>query len=156
MLRLQSSVQSIMYLAKLCRHMFHRNSRNQQLRDFFLGKIPTRCNTGKFYVGETVISIPRSFPRDLGQWSFMVSLIGGRYHIIPQLAIYKWYILPIGWLYVTYHQKKGNQETPMIGCLIYVQPPNSNAQTLGKTRVFPCCQGSAPRLGIAYNIYKHL
>ena len=26
------------------------------------------------------------------QWSFLVPLIGGRYHIIPQLAIYKWYI----------------------------------------------------------------
>ena len=26
------------------------------------------------------------------QWSFLVPLIGGRYHIITQLAIYKWYI----------------------------------------------------------------
>ena len=26
------------------------------------------------------------------QWSFLVPLIGGRYHIIPQLAVYKWYI----------------------------------------------------------------
>ena len=26
------------------------------------------------------------------QWSFPVPLIGGRYHIITQLAIYKWYI----------------------------------------------------------------
>ena len=37
------------------------------------------------------------------QWSFLVPLIGGRWHIITQLAIYKWYMLPIGWLYVTYH-----------------------------------------------------
>ena len=26
------------------------------------------------------------------QWSFLVPLIGGRYHIITQLAMYKWYI----------------------------------------------------------------
>ena len=26
------------------------------------------------------------------QWSFLVPLIGGRYRIITQLAIYKWYI----------------------------------------------------------------
>ena len=35
--------------------------------------------------------------------SFLVPSIGGRYHIITQLAIYKWYILPIGGLYGTYH-----------------------------------------------------
>ena len=34
---------------------------------------------------------------------FLVPLIGGRYHIIPQLAVYTTYILPIGWLYGTYH-----------------------------------------------------
>ena len=28
----------------------------------------------------------------LGQWLFLVPLIGGRLHIIPQKAIYKWYI----------------------------------------------------------------
>ena len=39
----------------------------------------------------------------LSQWLFLVPLIGGRYHIITQLAIYKWYILPIGGLYGTYH-----------------------------------------------------
>ena len=26
------------------------------------------------------------------QWLFLVPLIGGRYHIVTQLAIYKWYI----------------------------------------------------------------
>ena len=40
---------------------------------------------------------------EISQWSFLVPLIGGRYHIIPQLAVYKWYILPIGGLYGTYH-----------------------------------------------------
>ena len=34
---------------------------------------------------------------------FLVPLIGGRCHKITQLAIYRWYILPIGWLYGTYH-----------------------------------------------------
>ena len=34
---------------------------------------------------------------------FLVPLLGGRYHIIPQLAVYTTYILPIGWLYITYH-----------------------------------------------------
>ena len=33
------------------------------------------------------------------EWSFLVPLIGGRYHIIPQLAVYTTYILPIGLLY---------------------------------------------------------
>ena len=28
---------------------------------------------------------------------------GGRDYITPQKAIYKWYILPIGGLYATYH-----------------------------------------------------
>ena len=37
------------------------------------------------------------------QWSFLVPLIGGRYRIVSQLAIYKWYILPIGGIYGTYH-----------------------------------------------------
>ena len=28
----------------------------------------------------------------ISQWSFLVPLIGGRYHIIPQLAVYTTYI----------------------------------------------------------------
>ena len=44
----------------------------------------------------------------MSQWSFLVPSIGGRYHIIPQLAVYTTYIpltyiLPIGWFYITYH-----------------------------------------------------
>ena len=52
----------------------------------------------------------------MGQWSFLVPLIGGRYHMITQLAIYKWYIsgiyyiLLIGGLYGTYHLLR-EQET---------------------------------------------
>ena len=37
------------------------------------------------------------------QCLFLVPLKGGRYHIIPQLAVYTTYILPIGWLCGTYH-----------------------------------------------------
>ena len=42
---------------------------------------------------------------NLHQWSFLVPLIGGRYHIIPQLAIYKWYIsgiFPANWGIIWY------------------------------------------------------
>ena len=34
---------------------------------------------------------------------FLVPLIGGKWHILPQLALYTTYILPSGWLYATYH-----------------------------------------------------
>ena len=34
---------------------------------------------------------------------FWFPLIGGRWHISPQLAVYTTYILPVGWLYATYH-----------------------------------------------------
>ena len=37
------------------------------------------------------------------QWLFLVPIKGGRDYITPQKAIYKWYILPIGGLYATYH-----------------------------------------------------
>ena len=37
------------------------------------------------------------------QWLFLVPLKGGRWHIIPQLAVYTTYILPSGGLYATYH-----------------------------------------------------
>ena len=37
------------------------------------------------------------------QWLFLVPLKGGRWHIIPQLAVYTTYILPSGGLYTTYH-----------------------------------------------------
>ena len=39
----------------------------------------------------------------LDQWLFLVPLKGGRWHIIPQLAVYTTYILPSGGLYATYH-----------------------------------------------------
>ena len=37
------------------------------------------------------------------QWLFLVPEKGGRWHIIPQLAVYTTYILPSGGLYATYH-----------------------------------------------------
>ncbi len=45
------------------------------------------------------------------QWLFLVPLVGGRWHIIPQKAIYKWYILPIGGLYATYHLLREPEKT---------------------------------------------
>ena len=39
----------------------------------------------------------------LVQWLFLVPRKGGRWHIIPQLAVYTTYILPPGGLYATYH-----------------------------------------------------
>ncbi len=42
-------------------------------------------------------------PTNHCQWLFLVPLKGGRWHIIPQLAVYTTYILPSGGLYATYH-----------------------------------------------------
>ena len=41
----------------------------------------------------------------LNQWLFLIPVTGGRWHIIPQLAVYTTYIyiLPSGGLYATYH-----------------------------------------------------
>ena len=44
------------------------------------------------------------------QWLFLVPLKGGRWHIIPQLAVYTTYILPSGGLYNPYH-RLGEPET---------------------------------------------
>ena len=44
------------------------------------------------------------------QWFFLVPLKGGRWHIIPQLAVYTTYILPSGGLYNPYH-RLGEPET---------------------------------------------
>ena len=53
------------------------------------------------------------FPR-LDQWLFLVPLKGGRWHIIPQLAVYTTYIpliyCLVGGLYATYHLS-GEPET---------------------------------------------
>ena len=49
------------------------------------------------------ISLVHPILHGYSQWSFLVPLIGGRYPIITQLAVYTTYILPIGWLYITYH-----------------------------------------------------
>ena len=50
------------------------------------------------------------------QWRFLVPLIGGRWHIITQLAVYTTYILPIGWLYATY-RLLGEPEQPLMNSL---------------------------------------
>ena len=56
------------------------------------------------------------------QWLFLVPVKGGRDYITPQKAIYKWYILPIGGLYATYHLL-GEPETALdyiIDIYIYI------------------------------------
>ena len=62
------------------------------------------CNSWEIYHINWLAGFPnhQQYFGTLGQWSFLVPLIGGRYHIIPQLAVYTIYILPIGWLYITY------------------------------------------------------
>ena len=45
----------------------------------------------------------------------MVPLKGGRWHIIPSLAVYTTYILPSGGLYATYHLL-GEPETTIDMC----------------------------------------
>ena len=59
-------------------------------------------NPGYVELSDRMILVPL-ISQTLSQWSFLVPSIGGRYHIIPQLAVYTTYILPIGWLYITYH-----------------------------------------------------
>ena len=55
------------------------------------------------------------------QWSFLVPLMGGRYHIIPQLAVYTTYRLPIGWLYITYHLvREPETAIEFVFCLVFV------------------------------------
>ncbi len=49
---------------------------------------------------------------------FQVPVKGGRDYITPYKAIYKWYILPIGGLYATYHllgEPEKSIESPMVG-----------------------------------------
>ena len=48
------------------------------------------------------------------QWLFLVSVKGGRWHIIPQLAVYTTYILPSGGLYATYHLLREPFQQPLI------------------------------------------
>ena len=50
-----------------------------------------------------VICILHTVIKLYNQWLFLVPLKGGRWHIIPQLAVYTTYILPSGGLYATYH-----------------------------------------------------
>ena len=56
----------------------------------------------------------------------IVPLIGGRWYIITQLAVSTTYILPIGWLYITYHllREPGNSIE-----LYTAQPPKLAAGT---------------------------
>ena len=62
------------------------------------------------------------------QWLLLVPLKGGRWHIVPQLAVNTTYILPSGGLYATYHLL-GEPETTIEKC------PASRAASA--SRVFP-------------------
>ena len=63
------------------------------------------------------------------QWLFLVPLKGGRWHIIPQLAVYTTYILPSGGLYATYHLL-GEPETT-IECIFGQNPRLSEGKLFG-------------------------
>ena len=56
------------------------------------------------------------------QWLSLVPLKGGRWHIIPQLAVYTTYILPSGGLYATYHLL-GEPETTIEKWMVYNGKP---------------------------------
>ena len=55
------------------------------------------------------------------QWLFLGPVKGGRWHIIPQLAVYTTYILPSGGLYATYHLLR-EPETTIESFPILVMP----------------------------------
>ena len=72
------------------------------------------------------LSLPDHPGKDRFQWLFLVPLKGGigSTYITPQKAIYKWYILPIGGLYATYHLLRGLFLVPLKGGIgsIYITP----------------------------------
>ena len=69
--------------------------------ELFITTISRGPNNPRYPVFRTFIGFYRRF-----QWIFEVPVKGGRDYITPQKAIYKWYILPIGGLYATYHPLK--------------------------------------------------
>ena len=56
------------------------------------------------------------------QW---LSLKGGRWHIIPQLAVYTTYILPSRGLYASYHLLREPEATIDLKCELYT-PDNDH------------------------------
>ena len=60
------------------------------------------------------------------QWLFLVPLKGGRWHIIPQLAVYTTYILPSGGLYATYHLLGEPETTIDFWVRLKISPPVLN------------------------------
>ena len=55
----------------------------------------------KYPRGRFVMGSPSHLPKS--QWLFLVPIKGGRWHIIPELAVYTTYILPSRGLYNPYH-----------------------------------------------------
>ena len=82
------------------------------------------CQVGKFTIPGTPIS-------KNNQWLFLVPLIGGRWYIITQLAIYKWYISGIYCQLGTYIHLPpimGTRKQPLIW--VPVNPHGQNAAGL--------------------------
>ena len=65
-----------------------------------------------YIVKRTALLNPTSQMSNVHQWLFLVPVKGGRWHIIPQLAVYTTYILPSGgyMLPTTFY---GNQKQPL-------------------------------------------
>ena len=66
------------------------------------------------------------------QWLFLVPLKGGRDYITSQKAIYKWYILPIGGLYTTYHPLQEPEKSIDVG------PQTVSPEKKAKELCFQC------------------
>ena len=80
------------------------------------------------------------------QWLFLVPVKGGRWHIIPQLAVYTTYTtytLPSGGLYATCHLS-GEPETTIDMFLQFISPSVSSCAKVFRCRSAAECPGGAP------------
>ena len=87
----------------------------------------------------------------LYQWLFLVPLKGGRWHIIPQLAVYTTYILPSGGLYATYHLL-GEPETT-IDYIIYTYLDELHSLGGGNSNIFGIF---TPKIGEMIQFDEHI
>ena len=103
---------------KITRHNIHSDTLSPKKESSLVGRVFTRNEVGdevEFFdvhlcivIQFTAMNFMVKESRELDgqrklQWLFLVPLKGGRWHIIPQLAVYTTYILPSGGLYATYH-----------------------------------------------------
>ncbi len=77
-----------------------------------LNVVPEKRPFGKVWKisGHSSFRCPRVFSME-SMVVEMVPIKGGRDYITPQKAIYKWYILPIGGLYATYHPLQESEKS---------------------------------------------